>query len=110
MWTILAYAAAASFPMTCSYNLADGSGPMDVPCAMSEPQGTRNYTVVYRIQGRTFKVEHTGRRNGLWSRILINGKPGMRFELYRSSFIYVTDDMSVSLEARGRGDPKFPEG
>lgn len=99
------------YPQTCSYldkSQPDEDAAYEVDCTMryvSTPTGLR-YT--FRFGDRTVVVESGESANGLWRTARINGRPAVRLELWRGSYVAVTNDTQVSFEWRDRNEPKYP--
>ena len=100
------------YSQTCSYqdtSEPDEDAAYEVDCTMryvSIPTGLR-YT--FRFGGRSVVVDVSSESaNGLWHGARINGRPAIRLELWRGSYVAVTTDMRISLEWRDRGEPKYP--
>ena len=100
------------FAQTCTYR--DARAPVEdeafeVHCTMryvSTPVGIRSS---FRFGGRTVVVDSiSGGANGLWDRVTIDGRPGVSLELWRGSYVAVTNDLRVSFEWRDRNGPKYP--
>lgn len=53
-------------------------------------------TETYKFKGKTVKIKELARQ-GVWARVLIDGKPGTRIEHDRTSFDYSTDDLKVTF-------------
>ena len=100
------------FPQTCSYqdtSEPDEDAAYEVDCTMRyvfTPAGLR-YT--FRFGGRSIVVEVSSESgNGLWRAAQINGRPAVRLELWRGSYVAVTTDTRISFEWRDRNEPKYP--
>ena len=63
----------------------------------------------YRVGSHTYVVELL-QRQGQWAHARINGQPAMRYEIYRDSYVYTTDDLSLTLDVRSDGSSKYPRG
>lgn len=99
------------FPQTCTYEDArvpDG-GVYEVDCTMRYRFTDSGVLYSFRFGGRSVVVEVSSEGgNGPWRPASINGQPALRLELWRGSYIAVTNDMQVSFDWRDRGAPKYP--
>lgn len=66
-------------------------------CSVATVPVGPNYVQTIEIGARRFKIEILNRQ-GVWARINLNGKPGMRFEVDRTTFLHTTDDLEETFD------------
>lgn len=86
----------------CMWTINEPKGKMNEDnmkgqCERKEVKGTKNYTEVYSVQGRMFKIEYLGLNNGLKQKVKINGKIGTATEDNRYAKNMTTDDLSIDF-------------
>lgn len=99
------------FRTTCSYSTGDpvDSGALDVDCSMTLRATVYSYERQFRFGDETVTVSvPRGYAIDRWKPVKINGRPGVQLELWRGSYVVVSNDMWISFEWRDRGAPKYP--
>lgn len=100
------------FPQTCSYSDTsepDEDSAYEVYCTMRYVYTPAGLQYTFRFGGRTVVVDVSSEGgNGLWRAARINGRPAVRLELWRGSYVAVTTDTRISFEWRDQNAPKYP--
>jgi hypothetical protein len=93
-------AADGPYRMKCDYFETQGRHESDVLCSVTYSKNSDGRLVeTVQFNARTVRIVYLSRQ-GQWARVTINGKPGMRYEIYREEFSYSTDDLTEFLNLR----------
>lgn len=84
-------AAAAS----CGYMNLMTDEMLNGKCSRSWSDATDTET--WKLKGKTITLKIIDRQ-GQWARVLLNGKPGARYEHNRTSFSVTTDDLKETFD------------
>ena len=87
---------AQSHSVPCTYDTRAGAFH-NGRCAFTDGIDAAGNYVETLQAGGTRVVIVSQDRQGQWARVTINGRPGTRYELNRSSYAATTDDLGVSL-------------
>lgn len=94
---LFAAQADAAYPVRCS--LFEVSGPShDGACQIRYSTNAEGRSVETIQAGETRLIIEQLDRQGQWARVLINGRPGVRYEINRETYAYSTDDLRLNLD------------
>ena len=90
-----------TLPVHCEYfNLTTNAMTTEeTPCTATYSDNG----VTFRARDMTVVIEYAGQRQGQWAHVRLNGRPAMRYEIYRQSYVYATEDLTEFLDVWDRG-------